>query len=728
MMQACASDEERAEIDRKVESLLEEMTLDEKVGQLNQYNGSEQTGPAVEDVDVEAEIRDGRVGSILNASGLESHVEYQQLAVEESRLGIPLLFGYDVVHGYETLFPIPLGEAASWNPGAAKEAASIAAAEAAADGYHWSFGPPVDVTRDARWGRAMETSGEDPHLGSELAAARVEGFQGDDLAATDTVLACAKHYAAYGEVKAGREYNTVDISESTLRDIHLPPFEAAVDAGVGTVMNAFTDYDGVPAGASEHLVRDVLKGEMGFDGFVVSDWNSFRELIYHGVAADEREAAERAMMGGSDMDMVGHIYNHELADLVDDGVVPEAYLDEAVRRVLRTKYLLGLFEDPYKYFDEDRREETIRADAHHETARDVARESIVLMDNDDAVLPLDSPDEIAVVGGLADSADDVLGDWRARGHPDYAVSVLDGITEAAGDGIDVTYAKGCERTGESSEQLRQDAVDAVADADVAVVAVGETWELSGECSSRTDIGLPGEQRKLLEALVETDTPVTAVLMNGRPLAVPWLAENVPAILETWFLGSQAGNAIADVLFGEYNPSGKLPITFPRSLGQVPIHYNHPPTGRPKEQAEPGWGTSYLDEANDPLYAFGHGLSYTSFAYTDLELSADAVDMDERLQVQVTVENGGSVAGEEVVQLYVHDLVGSRTRPVKELKGFEKIELEPGERRTVEFELESDDLAFWTLDEEFAAEPGEFRVMAGSASDDIRCADSFELVE
>ncbi|UTF52230.1 beta-glucosidase BglX [Natronosalvus rutilus] len=712
----------------EIESLIEQMTVTEKVGQLNQLCGSEQTGPAVDDVDLEAEIRNGNAGSLLNVTGLETKRRYQRLAVEESRLGIPLLFGFDVVHGHKTIFPIPLAEAASWNREAVRESGAVAAAEAAADGIHWTFAPPVDVTRDARWGRVMETSGEDPYLASELGAEKVRGFQGEDLSRPDTVLACAKHYLAYGEVEAGREYNTVDISGSTLREVHLPPFQAAVDAGVRTVMNAFTDVNGVPATGNERIISEILKGELGFGGFMVSDWNSFRELIYHGVAADEREAAELAFTAGSDVDMVGHVYTAALADLVNEGRVSETRLDDAVRRVLRAKFELGLFEDPYRYIDRDRRNTTVLADEHQETARDVARESIVLLKNDGDVLPFEDIEELAVIGGLADSHDDVLGNWRSRGEPEHAVSVLDGVRSAADSSTTVTYARGCDRSGETSPDLRREAVDTAARADASIVVVGEQWQQSGECSSRTRIDLPGQQQELLEAVLDTGTPVVAVLMNGRPLAIPWVAENVPAILETWFLGTQAGNAVADVLFGAYTPSGKLPISFPRHVGQVPIHYDHFPTGRPKEHAEPGWSSSYIDEQNEPLYSFGHGLSYTTFEYSDLELSDSAIGMDERLTVTATIKNTGDVAGEEIVQLYVHDEVGSRTRPVKELKGFHRVELAPGETRPVQFTLDQDDLAFWTLDEEMAAEPGTFDVMIGRSADDVRLADSFELRE
>lgn len=726
LMQQYASQERRTKITAKIESLLGEMKLREKVGQLNQLNGSDQTGPSVGEVDLEREICNGNVGSVLNVDGFGKRKELQRIAVEETRLGIPLLFGFDVVHGYRTLFPIPLGEAASWDRAAVKEAASVAATETAAAGVHWTFGPPVDVTRDARWGRAMETSGEDPHLGSELAAARVRGFQGKTLRAEDTVLACAKHFAGYGDSKAGREYNTVDIAESTLRELHLPPFKAAVEAGVGTIMNSFNVHDRIPAGANEHLISDILKDEWGFDGFVVSDWNSFREFLYHGVASEEREVAELAIEAGSDMDMVGHVFVNELANLVEDGVVKEAVVDDAVRRVLQAKFLVGLFEDPYRYFDEQRQDSSVLTDEHRETARDVARKSIVLLKNEGNVLPISTVDDVAIVGALADSKDDVLGNWRARGQPEDAVTVLEGVKSAVPAGTNVQYATGYERSGEVTDSLLEEAVETTADADIVVVTVGETWELSGECSSRAHIDLPGDQRELLKALQETDTPVIAVLMNGRPLSIPWMDEHIPTILETWFLGTQAGDAIADVLFGEYNPSGSLPMSFPQTVGQIPINYNQLPTGRPAGLAEPGWSTSYIDVPNEPLYTFGHGLSYTSFDYADFTLDKAVMGMDELLRVHVTVKNTGEMVGEEVVQLYVRDLVGSRSRPVKELIRFQKIEIEQHERREVTFDIASEDLAFWTADEEFAAETGTFELMVGRSAEDIRSTATFEL--
>ncbi len=713
----------------KIESLLAEMTLEEKVGQLNQLNGSDQTGPAVDDVDLEAEIKSGRVGSVLNVDGLENRRQYQRIAIEESRLGIPLLFGFDVVHGFRTIFPIPLGEAATWSPDLVEDAAQVAGTETAAAGIHWTFAPTVDVTRDARWGRAMESSGEDPYLASELARARVRGLQGEDVSAEDTVLSCAKHFAGYGGVKAGREYNTVDISESTLRDVHLPPFEAAVDEGVATVMNAFTAYDRIPAGVDESLISGTLKDDWNFEGFVVSDWNSIRELIYHGVAADESEAAEKAVKAGSDVDMVGHVFSNSLTRLVEDGIVDESTVDDAVRRVLRYKFKLGLFEDPFRYFDEERKAATMRQDSHRSVAREVARDSLVLLKNEQDILPLtDDYDEIAVVGALADSPDDMLGNWRARGRSQDAVTVLDGVKEAVGDETEVRYVKGCDRSGAVSEESQQKAVDAVRDADVALVAVGENWELSGECRSRTAIDLPGEQQTLLEALDSTATSVVSILFNGRPLAIPWMDEHLSSILEAWFPGTQAGHAVADVLFGGHDPSGRLPMSFPRNVGQCPVHYDHLPTGRPAETAEPGWATSYMETQNDPLFPFGHGLSYAEFEYDQLTLSNDVIEREESLAVDVRVTNTGDQEGNEVVQLYTHDLVGSRSRPVKELAGFESVSLSPGESETVTFRLTEDDLAFWTADDEVAAEPGEFEVMVARSAADVRATERFELCE
>ena len=728
--------ERRAEIEDRVEGLLSELTLEQKVGQLNQLNADFATGTAVGDMDVEQGIVDGDIGSILNFEDLEEARKFQRLAVEESEHGIPLVLALDVIHGHRTIFPIPLGEAASWNPDMAELSASVAAREAAADGIHWTFAPSVDVSRDARWGRVMEAAGEDPYLSAEISRARVEGFQGDDLGADDTILACAKHYVGYGAPEAGREYNTVDISETNLREVHLPPFEACLAAGVGSVMNGFNLYERIPASSNEWLVDQLLRDELGFEDLVVSDWNSFGELVPHGVAADLRDVARQCIEAGSDVDMVSGAYQTELVDLIEDGVVDEALVDQAVRRLLVVKGVLGLFEDPYRYFDEERQERRILSDEHRQAAREVARESQVLLQNEDDVLPIDADDEVALVGALADSETDMLGAWRAEGQPEDVTTLRTTLAEHVDD---LTYAPGCDRDGSVGDEQLSAAEEAVEDADVAVVAVGERYSQTGEAASRAHLDLPGEQRELLEALVETDTPVAAVLFNGRPLAIEWTADNVPAILEAWFPGVEAGPAIADVLLGDCDPSGRLPMSFPVTEGQVPIYYNRLRTGRPAEDrgvdlteppADDGekYMSRYLDVPNAPLFSFGHGESYTEFTYTDCTLGAERIQHGETLAVETTVENTGDRVGTEVVQLYVEDLVGSRARPVKELAGFEKVELEPGEAATVTFELTTDDLAFWTADAEYAAEPGAFEITVGRAADEVVATESFELVE
>lgn len=728
--------ERRAEIEDRVEGLLSELTLEQKVGQLNQLNADFATGTAVGDMDIEQGIVDGDIGSILNFEDLEEARKFQRLAVEESEHGIPLVLALDVIHGHRTIFPIPLGEAASWNPDMAELSASVAAREAAADGIHWTFAPSVDVSRDARWGRVMEAAGEDPYLSAEISRARVEGFQGDDLGADDTILACAKHYVGYGAPEAGREYNTVDISETNLREVHLPPFEACLAAGVGSVMNGFNLYERIPASSNEWLVDQLLRDELGFEDLVVSDWNSFGELVPHGVAADLRDVARQCIEAGSDVDMVSGAYQTELVDLVEDGVVDEALVDQAVRRLLVVKGVLGLFEDPYRYFDEERQERRILSDEHRQAAREVARESQVLLQNEDDVLPIDADDEVALVGALADSETDMLGAWRAEGQPEDVTTLRTTLAEHVDD---LTYAPGCDRDGSVGDEQLSAAEEAVEDADVAVVAVGERYSQTGEAASRAHLDLPGEQRELLEALVETDTPVAAVLFNGRPLAIEWTADNVPAILEAWFPGVEAGPAIADVLLGDCDPSGRLPMSFPVTEGQVPIYYNRLRTGRPAEDrgvdlteppADDGekYMSRYLDVPNAPLFSFGHGESYTEFTYTDCTLGAERIQHGETLAVETTVENTGDRVGTEVVQLYVEDLVGSRARPVKELAGFEKVELEPGEAATVTFELTTDDLAFWTADAEYAAEPGAFEITVGRAADEVVATESFELVE
>ncbi|MCG6949175.1 MAG: beta-glucosidase BglX [Acidobacteria bacterium] len=722
------------EIEVRIDSLLERMTLEEKIGQLNQYSSNfDITGPPPEAKDARQRferIRSGLVGSMLNVTGAEATRRAQELAVENSRLGIPLIFGLDVIHGYQTSFPIPLAEAASWDLAAIERSARVAATEAAAAGIHWTFAPMVDIARDARWGRIMEGAGEDPYLASMVAAARVRGFQGTSLAATDTIAACAKHFAGYGFAEGGRDYNTVDISEHTLRNVVLPPFKAAVDAGVATVMNSFNEIAGVPTTASSHLQREILKGEWAFDGFVVSDWGSIGELVPHGVARDPRHAAELALAAGSDMDMESGAYLDHLGNLVEKGTLGEGLIDDAVRRILRIKFRLGLFDDPYRYCDPDREARILSRGKHLAAARDVARKSIVLLKNDGNFLPLDPKNgTIAVIGPLAADTNSPLGNWYAKAIENSAVSLLEGIRSAVGDAVDIRYEEGAplvtgHRDIHRELELNLDdrsgftaAVAAARSADAVVLALGEDSLQSGEGRSQVDIGLKGVQKDLLKAVLAVNPNVVVVLMNGRPLVLDWIANSVPAILEAWHLGSEAGNAIADVLFGDYNPSGKLPASFPRHVGQEPLYYNHKNTGRPSPTGMVYW-SHYADVPNTPLFPFGHGLSYTTFAYSGLRLSAPEIGFDDELTVEITVENTGSRAGGEVIQLYVRDLVGSVTRPVMELKGFKKIELEPKQARKVAFTLTADDLAFYTARGRWEAEPGEFAVMIGGSSADV----------
>ncbi|HZL12499.1 MAG TPA: beta-glucosidase BglX [Prolixibacteraceae bacterium] len=719
-------------IEVKITDLLSKMTLDEKMGQLNQYTSHwEMTGPAPKGTSEQQlleKIKSGLVGSMLNVTGADATRKTQKLAVENSRLKIPMIFGYDVIHGYQTMFPIPLAEASSWEPELARKSARVAAIETAASGIQWTFAPMVDIARDARWGRFMESSGEDPYLGSQFAAARVRGFQGDDLSASNTIAACVKHFAAYGFIEAGREYNTVDISESTLRNVVLPPFKAAADAGALTFMNAFNEIGGTPSTANTHLLRDILKGEWNFDGFVVSDWNSIGELLIHGVAADKKEAAELAIKAGSDMDMEGNCYVPNLKTLVEEGTVDVKVLDDAVRRVLRVKFLLGLFDDPYKYSDENKEKTLILTKENLQAAREAAKRSIVLLKNENQLLPLKKDGQkIVLIGELAADKDVPLGSWRAKAITGSAVSLLEGMKSAVAKPANLTYEKGpvyvsckslftvqldfntTDRTG------IDEAVAAAKKADVVVLTLGENCFQTGEGRSQTDIKLKGLQQELLEAVCAVNKNVVVVLMNGRPLDISWMANNVSSIVEAWHLGSEAGNAIADVLFGDYNPAGKLPASFPRSVGQVPIYYNHKNTGRPSDGEGNVFWSHYTDSPNDALFPFGYGLSYTTFAYSDLKISSETIAKGEKLEVSVTVKNTGKVAGEEVVQLYIRDLVGSISRPVKELKGFEKIALKSGESKLVRFTLGENDLAFWGLDHKFKAEPGDFKLWVGTNS-------------
>jgi len=706
-------------VEERVEDLLKRMTLEEKIGQMCQYSAHAGLTDRIKDL-----VRRGLAGSLLNVVGVENVNEIQRIAVQETRLGIPLLLGLDVIHGYKTIFPIPLALASSWDPEVVEEAARIAAREAAAEGVRWTFAPMLDIARDPRWGRIAEGFGEDPYLAMVMAWAAVKGFQGPELSPDpERLAACAKHYVAYGACEGGRDYNTVDISERTLREVYMAPFKAAVAAGVATVMSAFNDLNGVPASANEFTLRRVLKGEWGFRGFVVSDWNAIGELVVHGVAADGSEAAKLAVTAGVDMDMEGDVYRRHLADLVRRGVVPESLIDEAVRRILTVKFKLGLFENPYA--DPERARRVVKSGEHLEAALRVARKCIVLAKND-GVLPLPKTlRRVAVIGPLADDRDAVLGCWRALGDPRDAVSVLEGIRRKL-PGAEVLHARGCDVRSEDRSGFAE-AVEAARRAEATVLVVGESADMSGEAASRAHLGLPGVQEELVRAVWEAvggRAPVVAVVMSGRPLTITWVAEHLPAVVIAWHLGVRAGDAIADVLFGDYNPGGKLPVTWPRAVGQVPIYYNHKRTGRP-----PGpdrFTSKYIDEDWRPLFPFGHGLSYTRFEYSDLRVEPSAVEPGGAVTISFCLANVGDREGDEVAQLYVRDVVASVTRPVKELKGFKRVTLRPGERRRVVFTLPTQLLAFYGRDMRPVIEAGVYEVMVGSSSEDIRLRGSFEV--
>jgi len=712
--------------DEKVDALLAKMTLEEKAGQLNQYSGYEIiTG----DIDVSKIshrnllVKKGLVGSVLNVLGTKDVEKAQRYAVEETRLGIPLMFAFDVIHGYRTIFPIPLAESASWDLEAMERSARIAAIEASAAGQNWTFAPMVDISHDPRWGRVMEGAGEDPYLGSQIAKARVRGFQGNDLSLPDTIAATAKHFAAYGEVIAGRDYNNVDISRRKLWETHLPPFKAALDEGVRSFMNAFNEFEGVPSSANTYLVTDILRDQWGYSGVVVSDWDSFGAMVTSGVAVDDAEAAEMSLEAGSDIDMESDVFVNFLPQLVRDGRVDEAKIDEAVRRVLQMKFELGLFDDPYRYIDSEREKALILAPEHREAARDMARKSVVLLKNDDQLLPLDKNiKDIAVIGPLADNQFHMNGFWRGKGEAEDVVTLLDGIKAKVSSNTRVRYAEGSGLESVDKKQLRK-AVKLAKKSDVVILAVGEDADKTGESASRTNIELYPAQQELVKAIHETGTPVVMVLMNGRPLAIEWSSENIPSILNGWLLGSEAGNALADVLFGDYNPSGKLTMTVPRNTGQIPIFYNTKRVSRPLDNTR--YTSKYIDSPIEPLYPFGYGLSYTEFSYSSITLSTESISFDEVLTASVTVTNSGERFGEEVVQLYIQDMVGSVVRPVKELKGFEKIALKPGQSEKVTFTIGVDDLAFYTRDMSFKAESGEFKLFVGSSSEDLQAL-SFKL--
>lgn len=696
----------------RVDSLLHLMTLEEKIGQLTLFTSDwVVTGPTMRD-SYKEDIKSGRVGSIFNAHTADYTCELQRISVEETRLGIPLLFGYDVIHGYKTIFPISLGEAASWDLKSIEKSARIAADEASAAGLHWTFAPMVDIARDPRWGRISEGAGEDVYYAKLVAEARVKGFQGDDLSAPNTVIACAKHYAAYGAAQAGRDYHTVDISERTLREIYLPPFKAAQEAGVRTFMTSFNELNGVPASGNKMLLTDILRDEWGFDGFVVTDYTSINEMVDHGNVADEKEAGELSFTSGVDMDMQGAVYYNYLAQSVAEGKVTVEQIDRAVRRILHIKEELGLFDDPYRYCRPSRQATTLLSDENLAFAREVARKSIVLLKNKDKVLPVDRNKKIALIGPLGNAQYELLGSWHGAGDAKDCVTPLTGLR--AQTNAEITYVKGCDLNSQDRSGFAE-ATEAANAADIVVLAIGEGADMSGEAASRSDIGLPGVQLELAKEMIKTGQPVIVILMNGRPMAIPWLADNVDAILETWFLGSQAGNAIADVLFGEYNPSGKLPVTFPRNVGQVPIYYYMKNTGRPMDPNDK-YTSKYLDVDNSPLYPFGFGLSYTTFNYTDLKVNKPVFKVSDEITVSVKVANTGDYDGEEVVQLYIRDLVGSVTRPIRELKAFEKVFIEKGKSKTVSFVLGEQDFKFFDINMEYTSEPGDFEIFVGTNSD------------
>ena len=716
-------------VEQRISVLLQQMTLEEKVGQLNQYSGRELTGPAsARKANQLNAIRSGQVGSMLNVRGVKDTRAIQAEALK-SRLHIPLLFSLDVIHGYKTVFPIPLAEAASWDLAAIRLGAHVAAKEAAAAGLHWTFAPMVDVGRDPRWGRVMEGAGEDTYLGAQIARARVLGFQGEKLGGTDAIMACAKHFAAYGAALAGRDYNAVDLSPQQLWETYLPPFQAATDAGVATFMNSFNTLNGVPATGNRYLQRDILKGQWQYPGFVVSDWGSIGELVPWGYATDRADAAQKALAAGSDMDMESDAYHNHLAQLVKDGKADVTLLDDAVRRILRKKFELGLFDDPYKFSNEQREKQVLNDPQNRLAARQVARKSLVLLKNERQTLPLHRDwRRLALIGPLAKSKRDLDGSWVPDADTTLVTSVYDGLAQRLGKQTQLAYAKGCEVLGDSRAGFAQ-AVETAKSADAVVLTVGETWDMSGEAKSRTDIGLPGVQEELFTALKATGKPVIVVVFGGRPLIFNTIADQADAIVMAWWPGAEGGHALADVLSGDDNPGGKLPITFPRAVGQIPIAYNQQySTGRPVTRpGDTKYKSAYIDAPNTPRYAFGYGLSYTTFKYADLKISKPQLTAAETVQVQFTLTNTGPVAGEEVAQLYLRDPIASTVRPLKELKDFQKVALKPGETRTLTFNVNKDKLSFYNQQLAWVAEPGEFQLMVGSASDDIRLSGKVELL-
>jgi len=717
---------------QRADSLLKWMTLQEKIGQLNQYNDDwDATGPVTVDQNKAEQVKNGEVGSLLNCVGVQRTRNWQSIAMQ-SRLKIPLLFGQDVIHGYKTTFPIPLGESCSWDLDAIGRSERVAATEASSAGIHWTFAPMVDIARDPRWGRVMEGSGEDPYLGSLIAAARVRGFQGAKLGETNSLMACAKHFAAYGAAIGGRDYNSVDMSERLLREVYLQPFKAAVDAGVATIMTSFNDINGVPSTGNNELLTQILRKEWGFTGFVVSDWGSVGEMVNHGNAASGYEAALSAINAGCDMDMESRCYRNHLEKLVKEGKVSLSAIDEAVRRILVKKFELGLFEDPYRFCNEERERKALNNPQHPAMAREMARKSIVLLKNENHLLPL-SPTlkSIALIGPMVKAVNQNKGFWDVKvpdADSNFIVTWWEGISARVSKETSLHYALGCDFEGENRKGF-QEAVAIAKKADVVLFTMGERRDMSGEAKSRSNIGIPGVQEELLELLLKTGKPVVVLISAGRPLVFNYTADHAPAILYTWWLGSEAGNAVADVLFGDYNPSAKLTMTFPRSVGQIPIYYSHFNTGRPaKNDSDRFYRSAYTDLSIYPKYEFGYGLSYTSFQYSKLEINRKQFGKNDLVDVRVTVSNTGPFDGEEIVQLYIRDLVGSISRPVSELKDFARVYLKKGEAKIITFHLEASKLSFFGQNAKLVLEPGQFDVMVGASSRDIRLQDRIELIE
>ncbi|MCU0419660.1 MAG: beta-glucosidase BglX [Cyclobacteriaceae bacterium] len=740
LLSACHQPKPARGMDQKIDSLLALMTLEEKIGQLNLPSAGQFTTGQAQSSDIARKIEQGKVGGLFNIKSVAAIQEMQQLAVEKSRLKIPLLFGMDVIHGYESIFPIPLGLSCTWDMDAIEKSARVAAEEASADGINWTFSPMVDISRDPRWGRISEGSGEDPYLGSEIARAMVRGYQGNDLRLPNTILACTKHYALYGASEAGRDYNTVDMSRHRMYNEYFPPYKAAVEAGSASMMASFNEIDGIPATANQWLLTDVLRKQWGFQGFVVSDYTGVSEMIAHGIG-DLKEVSARAVDAGLDMDMVSEGLLTTLAQSVKEGKVTEQQITQACRRILEAKYKLGLFDDPYRYCDQERAKKEVFSAANRAMAREIAAQSFVLLRNEGNMLPLKKQGTIALVGPLANSPVNMTGTWSVAARHAESVSVLQGLQNAVGAQGKIVYAKGANldadavleanatlfgktlnRDSRSEGTLREEALRVARGADVIVAALGESAEMSGEASSRVNIELPQTQKDLLKALLQTGKPVVLVLFTGRPLVLTWESKNVPAILNVWFGGSEAGDAIADVLFGQVNPSGKLTTTFPQHLGQVPIYYAHKNTGRPLTGP---WFTkfqsNYLDVPNEPLYPFGYGLSYTTFVYGDVQLSAAETIASDSITATIEVANTGTYDGAEVVQLYIRDVVASVTRPVKELKGFQKVFLKAGERKTVTFAITARELSFYNANLQWVAEPGQFEVQIGSHSQEVKKA-------